>query len=118
MQVYDSPNTTVEVPHGMGPGSRLYLADVWVGKRKTRFTFVMMANSSRDARARLKRNAMAAIKVMTDNHWENSYRKLEERTLKMRQVIAAIKNNKIKLTELSPCRVYPVSYFDDTRSVC
>lgn len=117
MLIHDSPNSTIEVPHGMGPASRMFLADVYIGK-KAHYAFVMLANNSRDARARLKRNARAVIKDLTETHWQTNYRTLEERTQKMRAVLAAIKNNKIKITELGPCRVYPVSDFDDTRSVC
>lgn len=117
MLIHDSPNSTVEVPHGMGPASRMFLADVYIGK-KAHYAFVMLANNSRDARARLKKNARAVIKDLTETHWKTNYRTLEERTQKMRDVLAAIKNNKIRITELTSCRVYPVSYFDDTRSVC
>jgi predicted transcriptional regulator YheO len=95
----------------------MWLAEVYIGK-KAHYSFIMLANNSRDVRARLKKNARAVIKEVTETHWDTNYRTLEERTRKMRDVLAAIKNNKIKITELGSCRVYPVSYFDDTRSVC
>ena len=117
MQIHDSPHSLVPVPHGLGAATRLYLAEVFIGRKAT-YSYIMLANNSRDARARLKRNARAVIKTLGETHWEGNYRKLEERTLKMRQVLAAIKNNKIRLTELDATRVYPVSYFDDERSVC
>ena len=116
MQINDGRHSKLAVPHGMGPASRLFLADVYIGK-KAHYSFIMLANSSRDARARLKRNARAVIKQMTETHDNDNYRRLDERTRKMRDVLAAIKNNKIHIAELGSCRVYPVSYFDDTRSV-
>lgn len=116
MQIFDGPNTTVAVPHGEGSANRLYLADVYIGK-KAHYTFIMLANNSRDARARLKKNARAVINKIRETHWKSCYRNVENRTQKMREVLTAIKNNKIKLTELAADRVYPVSYFDDTRSI-
>lgn len=112
MQINDSPHSTIPVPHGLGPATRLFLADVYIGK-KAHYSFIMLANNSRDTRARLKKNARAVIKELTETHWKTNYRTLEERTKRMRDVLAAIKNNKIKITELSACRAYPVSYFDD-----
>lgn len=117
MLIYDAPNSLVPVPHGQGAANRLFLADVYAG-RKAHYQFILLANSSRDARARLKKNALSVIKKLTETHWEGNYRTLDERTMKMKQILAAIKNNKIKLTELGSCRAYPVSHFDDERSVC
>lgn len=116
MQINEGRHSKLPVPHGIGPASRLWLADVYIGK-KAHYSFIMLANSSRDARFRLKKNALAVIKTITETHEDTNYRRLEERTKKMRDVLAAIKNNKIHIEELSSCRVYPVSYFDDTRSV-
>lgn len=117
MQINEGRHGKLAVPHGMGPASRMWLADVFAG-RKARYTFVLLANSSRDARARVKRNALAALKEMKDTQTPDTYRKLEERTEKLWQILAAIKNNKIKITELGSCRVYPVADFDDPRIIC
>jgi hypothetical protein len=115
MQINDTPYSAMPVPHGMGPASRVFLVRVFFGK-KAQHTFIVMANNSRDARARLKKNALATIKLLEETHWHRCYRTLEERTFVLRGTLAAIKNNKIKITELGSDRVYPVAKFDEVVS--
>jgi hypothetical protein len=86
---------------------------VFFGKRKAYITFVALANSSRDARARLKSNTEAALKRLEQTHWPRCYRSMDERKCQLRGILAAIKNNKIKIMELESNRVYPVAKFDE-----
>jgi hypothetical protein len=86
---------------------------VYFGKRKAYLTFIVLANSSRDARARLKSNAEAAIKKLEETHWPRCYRSMDERKCQLRGVLAAIKNNKLKTIELDATRAFPITKFDE-----
>jgi len=116
MKIFDSKHSTFGVPHGMGPGSRLFLVKVSLNK-KTHYSFIVLANNSRDARARVKRNAQAVIAKIEETHWEGSHRTLGQRLNPMRQILAALKYNKVKMTELDSSRCYPVSHFDSIRDI-
>lgn len=116
MRIFDSKHSMLDVPHGMGPGSRLFLVKVSPNK-KTHHSFIVIANNSRDARARVKRNAQAVISKIEETHWEGSNRTLGQRLNPMRQILAAIKYNKVKMIELNSSRCYPVSHFDSVKDI-
>lgn len=113
MRINDGPYSDVAVPHVFGAASRTYVMKIYFGKRKAYVTFVVLANSSRDARARLKSNTEAAIKKLEQTHWPRCYRSMDERKCQLRGILAGIKNNKIKIIELESNRVYPIAKFDE-----